>query len=104
MTKIFLTLLAAITSLSAYAFLGVHAEIAQCTQICPPYVGNSPLNIQCTAKDGATACQYQMQRVGGQDFYCYWDTTGKLQSGRSDTRCPLKVQTVTGNDCPSCNF
>ncbi|KIJ15162.1 hypothetical protein PAXINDRAFT_169327 [Paxillus involutus ATCC 200175] len=52
--KTFLTLLAAITSLSAYTLVGVHATCA----ICPPSTGGMSLatGSGCTDSKGITTC------------------------------------------------
>ncbi|KIK76428.1 hypothetical protein PAXRUDRAFT_429621 [Paxillus rubicundulus Ve08.2h10] len=61
--KTFLTLLAAIISLSAYTLVGVHAKCA----ICPKTVAGAPLKSQCTQSGGdITRCQTGTKKRRGE--------------------------------------
>ncbi|KAF8836380.1 hypothetical protein BDN67DRAFT_1014748 [Paxillus ammoniavirescens] len=69
--KTFLTLLTAITSLSAYTLMGVHAGCP----ICLTSVGGAAFRNRCTV-NGLTACQYQVMEKNkppGAVIYCYYD-------------------------------
>ncbi|KIK77584.1 hypothetical protein PAXRUDRAFT_166404 [Paxillus rubicundulus Ve08.2h10] len=52
----FLTLLAAMISLSVYALVGVHAQ--RCP-LCPPSLQGVSLNSKCVSKPGITQCIYR---------------------------------------------
>ncbi|KAF8840008.1 hypothetical protein BDN67DRAFT_676803 [Paxillus ammoniavirescens] len=93
--KTFLTLLTAITSLSAYTLVGVHAKCPN----CPAAVGGVNLHYKCTIAD-TTTCQYQKTGRMIKNLSCYYSTNGSLNSG-SDASCPKTVQ--TGNTCPQCH-
>ncbi|KAF8835531.1 hypothetical protein BDN67DRAFT_975214 [Paxillus ammoniavirescens] len=89
----------AITSLSAYTLMGVHAKCP----ICPTSVDGMELRNQCTV-EGLTACQYQViisNGLPGAAIYCYYDGHGRLNKD-SDV-CPQTVQTIK-KACPPCTY
>ncbi|KAF8834065.1 hypothetical protein BDN67DRAFT_976263, partial [Paxillus ammoniavirescens] len=77
--KNFLTLLAAITSLSAYTLVGVHAMCA----VCPKSMSSSGLKSQCLTNGGErTRCQYPIKNTKA-FLWCYFDSEGTLDSDQS---------------------
>ncbi|KIK73144.1 hypothetical protein PAXRUDRAFT_836315 [Paxillus rubicundulus Ve08.2h10] len=89
--KTFLTLLAAMTSLSAYTLVGVHATCAT----CPPSAGDLALATRCVDNNGITICNYE--KAGITSRHCYYNNKGEFQKGSSPL-CKSNVQTTT---CPS---
>ncbi|KIK80451.1 hypothetical protein PAXRUDRAFT_833520 [Paxillus rubicundulus Ve08.2h10] len=89
--KNLLTLLAAMTSLSAYTLVGVHATCAA----CPPSLGNLASTIRCVDNKGITFCNYE--KAGITSRHCYYNNKGEIQI-HSNALCQGKVQTTT---CPS---
>ncbi|KIK78398.1 hypothetical protein PAXRUDRAFT_834581 [Paxillus rubicundulus Ve08.2h10] len=87
--KTFLTLLAAITFLSAHTHVGVHAACA----ICPSVMGGMNLAEECTqtTTDGFTTCQYLKSKSLPFRF-CQFDTVGAILKG-GDPSCPHRVKT-----------
>ncbi|KIK96524.1 hypothetical protein PAXRUDRAFT_138237 [Paxillus rubicundulus Ve08.2h10] len=69
--KTFLTLLVAITSLSASTLVGVHAECA----VCPPTLGDAAPYTACT-QDGITACG-RYKKTGGSKVRCYYNVRAR---------------------------
>ncbi|KAF8835693.1 hypothetical protein BDN67DRAFT_974997 [Paxillus ammoniavirescens] len=90
--KTFLTLLAAITSLSAYTLVGVHANCA----VCPTSIDGRQLANRCIDEAGTTICQYEKQSKSSR--HCYYKN-GAFQQG-SNYLCPDNVE--MGNACPTC--
>ncbi|KAF8837185.1 hypothetical protein BDN67DRAFT_973287 [Paxillus ammoniavirescens] len=88
--KTFLTLLAAITSLSAYTLVGVHAGCA----ICPTSLSGEKLYNVCATSGKITSCEYKNGVVV--KFHCYYHPDGTRDKA-SDTGCLDNVD--TGNDC-----
>ncbi|KIK76624.1 hypothetical protein PAXRUDRAFT_832665 [Paxillus rubicundulus Ve08.2h10] len=92
--KTFLTLLAAITSLSAYTLVGVHATM-KCS-LCPPSTGGVPVYSACTNNKNVTNCQYRIRAL---TLHCYYNDNGSLAGG-SHSSCPGNMG--TSNICPAC--
>ncbi|KIK74032.1 hypothetical protein PAXRUDRAFT_836090 [Paxillus rubicundulus Ve08.2h10] len=90
--RTFLTL-AAITSLSAYTLVGVHAKCA----ICPSKVDGRSSTSRCTSSTGITTCRYEPAGQSGR--YCYYNNQGVLQQD-SSSKCPASAN--TGNNCSRC--
>ncbi|KAF8835695.1 hypothetical protein BDN67DRAFT_404036 [Paxillus ammoniavirescens] len=65
--KTFLTLLAAIASLSAYTLVGVHANCA----LCPTTIEGRSFASRCADKAGKITCTYEQQ--GQSSRHCYYD-------------------------------
>ncbi|KIK91550.1 hypothetical protein PAXRUDRAFT_830750 [Paxillus rubicundulus Ve08.2h10] len=92
--KTFLTLLAFVTSLSAYTFVGVHA--ASCA-ICPLTTANIKLVSKCTSH-GITTCMYKKT---GLTFFCSYDNTNGWGKSPLFNLCETNVS--TGTQCaPAC--
>ncbi|KIK90685.1 hypothetical protein PAXRUDRAFT_831479 [Paxillus rubicundulus Ve08.2h10] len=69
--KTFLTLLAAITSLSAYTLVGVHGCVT-----CPDHLkGKANLVTGCTDGSGVTSCEYQKKMDPFR--YCQWNVRSR---------------------------
>ncbi|KIK78081.1 hypothetical protein PAXRUDRAFT_344693 [Paxillus rubicundulus Ve08.2h10] len=91
--KNFLTLLATITSLSAYILVGVLGAQAKCP-ICPSSLNGVSLSRSCTnANLSITSCIYPQ---GKSSVTCSYSSNGSVRSG-SDPKCPNKVSTATGH-------
>ncbi|KIK81478.1 hypothetical protein PAXRUDRAFT_756784 [Paxillus rubicundulus Ve08.2h10] len=93
--KTFLTLLAAITSLSAYTLVGVHA--------CPvcPHVNDQSAKAKCVSSDLKTSCTYNHGIHASQDLTCIYGLRGSLIAGSSSPSCP-KTTLTTSTYCPLC--
>ncbi|KIK76122.1 hypothetical protein PAXRUDRAFT_835448 [Paxillus rubicundulus Ve08.2h10] len=89
--KTFLTVLAAITSLSACTLMGVHAKCA----LCPSIKGGQLWSTQCVANHNS-ACLYK--RTDESLVYCYYNMDGAM-SGGSHGWCPQTTQTDAGCFC-----
>ncbi|KAF8837116.1 hypothetical protein BDN67DRAFT_230463 [Paxillus ammoniavirescens] len=93
--KTFLTLLVAITSLSAYTLVGVHAGCA----ICPETMFGWGLSSQCVPTGGdITRCEYQEHGTGS-SLWCYFDSNGTLDISASSYYCSGGAE--TRNTCPN---
>ncbi|KAF8837541.1 hypothetical protein BDN67DRAFT_181841 [Paxillus ammoniavirescens] len=92
--KAFFTLLTAITSLSAYTLVGVHA-VNKCST-CPTSTGGVPVWSACVDHTGVNHCEY---RNGAVTLYCYYSSNGSRTSS-SHQSCPKKMDTT--NVCPPC--
>ncbi|KIJ04982.1 hypothetical protein PAXINDRAFT_21738 [Paxillus involutus ATCC 200175] len=117
--KTFLTLLVAITSLSAYTLVGVHAKTKCAT--CPETVNNGSdgLEDSCYQNSGAYRQNRYGSKTGPEGFRCYYNvrtrlhtafqfdltvefsslqTNGGMNKG-SNGACPKTVGTGTGCSC-----
>ncbi|KAF8838259.1 hypothetical protein BDN67DRAFT_982667 [Paxillus ammoniavirescens] len=76
--KTFLTLLAAIASLSAHALVGVHAVPVALCYICPSSVNGHGLSTKCTDKHGILDCHcscsiYAVFTVRAEHWIPHWE-------------------------------
>ncbi|KAF8838664.1 hypothetical protein BDN67DRAFT_971213 [Paxillus ammoniavirescens] len=85
--KTFLTLLAVITSLSAYTLVGVHAGCAHCPKTLS---SGASLTSSCTNADRSiTSCVYAS---GKSTLNCAYTSKGVIKKG-SNVACPASVHT-----------
>ncbi|KAF9220762.1 hypothetical protein BS17DRAFT_786499 [Gyrodon lividus] len=96
-----LTFLAAITSLSTYALVGVHADPATQCAACPSSVDGLQLQRKCYLSGGeseepSTTCYYGDVPIGDS---CSYNANGYLVESAGMKNCPLQVY-VDSSDCP----
>ncbi|KIK76366.1 hypothetical protein PAXRUDRAFT_436288 [Paxillus rubicundulus Ve08.2h10] len=98
--KTFLTLLAAIASLSAYTLVGVHA--LKCA-ICPSSLRGILEGTKCASHTSEvnTYCVYNRNIDPLIAKSCRYGPNGSLLTQFSDPSCPTKVA-MTSTDCPTC--
>ncbi|KIJ06637.1 hypothetical protein PAXINDRAFT_20170 [Paxillus involutus ATCC 200175] len=81
--KNFLTLLAAIASLSAYTLVGVHAACATCPKTMS---GGWGWLFLFDPGDAYRQGRYQKNRKGA-SLWCYYDSNANLNTDRSSAGC-----------------
>ncbi|KAF8838452.1 hypothetical protein BDN67DRAFT_971490 [Paxillus ammoniavirescens] len=101
-----LTFLAAITSLSTYTLVGVHADTATQCAGCPSQVEGQAFDRKCynggiDGKTPNTVCYYKYGYQSASSAYCRYDEEGNNVQGSGLYSCPFMVA-VDSSDCPVC--